>query len=137
MQFSITKIVSSQGLLCAKTNNWWGYFLHKIQGNIKINILFRNTQQCSKIITKLLGKKIKSKLKPKDFTHLSQELNKATKLLESATKSKQKGVNIFLYGDVGCGKTEFAKLIANSAKTNMHEVITETKDFCEKGATAF
>lgn len=31
-----------------------GYFLHKIQGNIKINMLFRDTQQCSKIITKLL-----------------------------------------------------------------------------------
>ena len=57
---------------------------------------------------KLLGKEIKSKLKAENFTHLSQELNKSIKLLESATKSKQKGVNILLYGDVGCGKTEFA-----------------------------
>ena len=31
-----------------------GYCLHKIQGNIKLNTLFRDTQKCSKILTKLL-----------------------------------------------------------------------------------
>lgn len=104
------------------------YYLNK---NILDIFTSSNYNSENKIIIKLLGKEIKSKLKAENFTHLSQELNKSIKLLESATKSKQKGVNILLYGDVGCGKTEFAKLIANNAKITMHEVITETKDFCE------
>ena len=83
------------------------------------------------IIEILLGKPEKSGLKESDFKHLKKEKEYAFKILSSAVKQKKKGVNILLYGNVGTGKTEFARLLANMAKIPIYPVITE-KDVCEE-----
>ena len=70
----------------------------------------------------LLGKNQKSELNWKDFEHLEKERDITLNILTSAVKNKACGINILLYGSVGTGKTQFAKLIANKAKCDMYSV---------------
>ena len=84
-----------------------------------------------KIINILLGKREKSTLTLKDYSHIKEERDKAINILSAAVEKKQKGVNILLYGYVGTGKTEFAKLIANAAKIPIYAVKTEKENYEE------
>lgn len=83
----------------------------------------------SKIISILLGDAEKSTLTKLDFKHIEDKQKKVTKILKSAVKKGQKGVNILLYGNVGVGKTEFAKLTANIASIPIYAVKTEKEDY--------
>lgn len=76
----------------------------------------------------LLGKNQKSELNWKDFDHLTKERDIALNILTSAIQNHSKGINILLYGSVGTGKTQFAKLIANKAKCDMYSVAVEFMD---------
>lgn len=76
----------------------------------------------------LLGKNQKSELNWKDFEHLTKERDIALNILTSAIQNHSKGINILLYGSVGTGKTQFAKLIANKAKCDMYSVAAEFMD---------
>ena len=73
----------------------------------------------------LLGKKQKSTLKWTDFDFLENKKDLASKLLSASCKNKKMGINILLYGTVGSGKTEFAKLLANNAQIDMFSVISK------------
>ena len=84
-----------------------------------------------KIISILLGDAEKSTLSKLDFKHIEKQQKKVVKILKSAVKKKQKGVNILLYGNVGVGKTEFAKLVANTASIPIYAVKTEKDNFTE------
>lgn len=88
-----------------------------------------NTQ--SKIVSIIIGKNEKSKLTLADFKHLKDEPQKVIKILSSAVEQKTKGVNILLYGGVGTGKTEFAKLIANCANIPMYSVMLQKNGYKE------
>jgi len=76
----------------------------------------------------LLGKNQKSELTWTDFKHIEKERDIAFNILTSAIKTKIKGVNILLYGTVGTGKTQLAKLLANKAKIDMYAVSAEFMD---------
>ena len=52
-------------------------------------------------------------------------------IVDKAIKQKKKGVNILLYGTVGAGKSEFARLVANSLNVPMYAVATEKEDYRE------
>ena len=92
-----------------------------------IEILENKSIKTEKQICKfLLGKEEKSNLKISDYKYLKNELNKTVEIVKSAVACKAKGINILLYGSVGCGKTEFAKLIANNATIPIYSVKTET-----------
>lgn len=95
-------------------NDYWFCILNNNKYNTK-----------DKIIAKIMGKPQKSSLKITDFLHIKDEALDIGKILISSVKRKQKGVNILLYGDVGTGKTEFAKLIANLSKIPMYSVRTQ------------
>ena len=101
-------------------NDYWFCILNNNKYNTK-----------DKIIAKIMGKPQKSSLKITDFLHIKDEALDIGKILISSVKRKQKGVNILLYGDVGTGKTEFAKLIANLSKIPMYSVRTQ-KDGVEE-----
>ncbi len=88
-----------------------------------------NTQD--KIVNVIIGNQEKSKLSLSDYKHLKDKPEKAVRILTSAVEHKKKGVNILLYGGVGTGKTEFAKLIANNAGVPMYSVITQKSDYKE------
>lgn len=85
----------------------------------------------SKIAKVLLGKTEKSALKISNYPHLKDKLEIVTKLLTRSVEENRQGVNILLYGGVGTGKTEFAKLIANSCKIPMYSVVTTKATFKE------
>ncbi|MBQ3311986.1 ATP-binding protein [bacterium] len=95
-------------------NDYWFSILNNNKYNTK-----------DKIIAKIMGKPQKSNLKITDFSHIKDEADNIKKVLISSVKRKQKGVNVLLYGHVGTGKTEFAKLIANLSKIPMYSVKTQ------------
>ncbi len=84
-----------------------------------------------KIVSVIVGKKEKSKLTLDDYKHLKDEPQKVIKILSSAAEQKNKGINILLYGGVGTGKTEFAKLIANCAGVPVYPVMVHKNDYKE------
>ena len=84
-----------------------------------------------KIIEILLGNAEESTLTKLDFKYMECQQKKITKILKAAVKKKQKGVNILLYGNVGVGKTEFAKLIANTTSIPIYAVKTEKDNYTE------
>lgn len=102
--------------------------------NVKILEIFENPEIKTQTQIKniLLGKNQKSELSWKDFDHLDKERDIVSNILTSAIKNQTKGINILLYGTVGTGKTQFAKVIANKAKIDMYSVSAE---FLDKEAT--
>lgn len=94
-----------------------------------------NCNTCEKIMNLIIGKPEKSKLTMKDYKHLEKEMDKVTKILSCSVKQRKKGVNILLYGDVGSGKSEGAKLIANNVKIPIYSVTDKTDGFKEAHRT--
>ncbi len=87
----------------------------------------------SQIKSFLVGTLQKSSLRWEDFNHIGKDRDIVLNVLKSVVEKKTKGVNILLYGDVGTGKTEFAKLVANKAKIDEFAVLTSyTKTECER-----
>lgn len=49
-----------------------------------------------------------------DFAHLAKELAYAERFLAAASRTREKGINLMLYGPPGAGKSEFASFLAES-----------------------
>jgi SpoVK/Ycf46/Vps4 family AAA+-type ATPase len=64
----------------------------------------------------------KSELKLSDYKHISDDIDILVPYLKSVINTKQKGVNILLYGLPGTGKTEFVKVVAHTLKTKLFEI---------------
>ena len=86
---------------------------------IIINSKIRTKTQITK---ELIGTVKKTDLKTEDYSFFEKEQKIMENILKAAGKNKTKGINILLYGGVGTGKTQFAKLIAQNSKINMYEV---------------
>jgi hypothetical protein len=63
-------------------------------------------------IDRFLPMATQASLTSNDFSHLSDELGIAQRLLGAALKEKKPGVNVLLHGPSGTGKTELAKVLA-------------------------
>ena len=85
-------------------------------------IFFKESKTKKQINTALLGKEQRTDLSNNDFIYFRKEQNIIESILTAAVKNKSKGINILLYGGVGTGKTQFAKLVAQNTKTQMFEV---------------
>ena len=90
-----------------------------------------NCNTSAKMVSVIIGKPEKSKLKLSDFAHMEHEHNTVVNILKKAVEQKKTGVNILMYGGVGLGKSEMARLVANSANIPMYSVITQLENFKE------
>lgn len=72
------------------------------------------------IRSNVLGKCLDKRLDWADFTHMGDMKDTALKLLNSAIKNREKGINILLYGPPGTGKTEFCRTLAAKAGLDLY-----------------
>lgn len=64
----------------------------------------------------------------KDFTHIDPSLNVLLPYLRHAIGSRRKGVNIFLYGQPGTGKTQLSRILASALGCELFQVVSENED---------
>lgn len=64
----------------------------------------------------------------RDYPHLEKTLGYMRRYLRSAMRDKLSGVNIYLHGAPGTGKSELARVIARDMRATLYEVATEDSD---------
>jgi len=65
------------------------------------------------ILETIISREPAPELTTNDYEHLSQDLEIAGRMLETAWQQRRPGVNLLLYGAPGLGKTQFARLLAH------------------------
>lgn len=70
----------------------------------------------------LTGPIQKATLKWEDFDHLGQERELLAKIISKAVQTREKGINIMLYGKPGTGKTEFCKTLTQHMGLSLYAV---------------
>lgn len=70
----------------------------------------------------------KAELALSDYEHLSTSLNILRPYLRHALSARRRGVNIYLHGPPGTGKTQLARLLASEMGCDLFEVSSESDD---------
>lgn len=74
----------------------------------------------------------KTALSKSDYAYI-KEFDLLTQYLKTALSKRKSGVNILIYGVAGTGKTELAKLLAQSVNAKLHKVKTTNDEEVEDG----
>lgn len=75
-----------------------------------------------------INKSHPAELTLRDYPHLASELTLLMAYLKQVKQNKQEGVNIFLYGSSGTGKTQLCKTLAQEMDVQLFEISCEDED---------
>ena len=63
-----------------------------------------------------------------NYAHLKSDLDMLIPYLTESLRNKKAGVNIFIHGRPGCGKTQLTRLIAEKVNCTLYEISCEDED---------
>lgn len=85
-----------------------------------IKLLQKQFQSVDEVRDAIVGEPIVCDLHAENFLHLSDAFRNVQDLLQKSGQSKTRGVNVLVVGNVGCGKTSFAKSVALDAGLRLY-----------------
>ncbi|CAA9892781.1 ATPase [Candidatus Methylobacter favarea] len=88
-----------------------------------LDILLREHDSAEALCANFFKPAGRTQLVIEDYAHLQNDLEVLQPYLRTALDEKQRGVNILIYGPPGVGKTQFAKLLAQTLNTPLYEVL--------------
>jgi transitional endoplasmic reticulum ATPase len=88
-----------------------------------LDILLRQHDSADALFANFFKPASHTKLVLADYAHLQNDLDVLLPYLRTAVDEKLAGVNILIYGPPGVGKTQFAKLLAQSLNASLYEVL--------------
>ena len=63
-----------------------------------------------------------------DYAHLRESLDLLQPYLRTALSSGRRGVNVFLHGPPGTGKTQLARLLSHASRSELFEIASEDEE---------
>lgn len=88
-----------------------------------LDILLRQHDHADALFANFFRPASPTKLVVADYAHLQNDLDVLQPYLRTALVEKHRGVNILIYGPPGVGKTQFAKLLAQTLDAPLYEVL--------------
>lgn len=80
------------------------------------------------VCKRLTGDTLTTDLTKENFDYIGEDYDRLVRMITAAIKTKQKGVNILLYGKPGSGKTELIKSVCNAAGVNLYSTPENKED---------